>query len=62
MRKYKPWRRRSRKTSNKIMFRFEIWANSNIPEEELSKTKNFYGQEFGCTGIFVKDIKEPTKK
>jgi len=46
----------------KIMFRFEIWANCNIPEEEISKTKVFYGKEFGCSGIYVKDIKEPGKK
>ena len=46
----------------KTMFRFEIWANCNIPEEEISKTKVFYGKEFGCSGIYVKDIKEPGKK
>ena len=40
----------------KTMFRFEIWANKNMPQDEIIKSKLFYGKEFGCTGIFVKDI------
>ena len=40
---------------------FEMWFNSNIPEDEISKTKEFYGKEFGCSGIFVKTIKVPIK-
>ena len=40
----------------KTMFRFEIWANKNMPHDEIIKSKLFYGKEFGCTGIFVKDI------
>ena len=43
--------------TKKIMFRFEIWANKKIPEEEINKSKIFYGNEFGCRGIFVKNIK-----
>ena len=42
--------------SKKTMFRFEIWVNKNIPEEEINKSKEFYGKEFGCSGIFVKKI------
>ena len=38
------------------MFRFEIWANKNMPTEEIAKSKEFYGKEFGCSGISVKDI------
>jgi hypothetical protein len=38
------------------MFRFEIWINKNIPEDEINKSKEFYGKEFGCSGIFVKKI------
>jgi hypothetical protein len=45
----------------KVILRFEIWFNSNIPEDEISKTKEFYGKEFGCSGIFVKTIKVPVK-
>ena len=40
----------------KTMFRFEIWANKYMPQDEISKSKTFYGIEFGCPGIFVKDI------
>jgi len=40
----------------KTMFRFEIWANKNMPTEEIAKSKEFYGKEFGCSGISVKDI------
>ena len=39
-----------------IMFRIEIWANKNMPQDEIMKSKVFYGKEFGCPGIFVKDI------
>ena len=42
--------------SKKTMFRFEIWVNKNIPEEEINKSKEFYGKEFGCSGLFVKRI------
>lgn len=45
----------------KIIFRFEIWFNCNIPEAEINETKVFYGKEFGCSGIFVKNIKVPVK-
>ena len=38
------------------MFRYEIWANKNMPQDEIIKSKLFYGKEFGCPGIFVKDI------
>ena len=40
----------------KTMFRFEIWANKYMPQDEISKSKTFYGIGFGCPGIFVKDI------
>ena len=42
--------------TKKNMFRFEIWINKNIPEDEINKSKEFYGKEFGCSGIFVKKI------
>ena len=42
--------------SKKTMFRFEIWVNKNIPEEEINKSKEYYGKEFGCSGLFVKRI------
>ena len=45
----------------KIIFRFEIWFNCNIPEAEINETKVFYGKEFGCSGIFVRNIKVPVK-
>ncbi len=42
--------------SKKTMFRFELWVNKNIPENEISKMKEFYGKEYGCSGISVKNI------
>jgi hypothetical protein len=27
-----------------------------MPQDKISKSKTFYGIEFGCSGIFVKDI------
>ena len=42
--------------TKKNMFRFEIWINKNIHEDEINKSKEFYGKEFGCSGIFVKKI------
>ena len=47
------------KTSSgkKTMFRFEIWINKKMSENEILKSKEFYGKEFGCPGISVKDIK-----
>ncbi len=42
--------------SKKTMFRFELWVNKDIPENEISKMKEFYGKEYGCSGISVKNI------
>ena len=42
--------------SKKTMFRFELWVNKDIPENEISKMKEFYGKEYGCSGISVKKI------
>ena len=44
--------------NNKLMisFKFEIWANSNMQENELSELKNFCMKEFGCQGT-IKPIK-----
>ena len=50
-----------KKKKKKIIFRFEIWFNCNIPEAEINETKVFYGKEFGCSGIFVRNIKVPVK-
>lgn len=41
----------------RIMFRFEVWTNKNITEEELTSLKEYLGKNFGCAGISVKDIK-----
>ena len=41
----------------RIMFRFEVWTNKNITEEELTSLKEYLGKTFGCAGISVKDIK-----
>ena len=41
----------------RIMFRFEVWTNKNITEEELTSLKEYLGKNFGCSGISVKDIK-----
>ena len=40
----------------KVIFRFEIWFSSNLPENIVDKTKIKYGEEFGCSGIQVKSI------
>ena len=40
----------------RIMFRFEVWTNKNITEEELTSLKEYLGKNFGCAGISVKDI------
>ena len=45
----------------KIIFRFEIWLNSQFPNSEKEKIKVIYGKEFGCSGAFIKDIKVPVK-
>ena len=44
--------------NNKLMisFKFEIWANSNMKENELNELKNFCTKEFGCQGT-IKPIK-----
>ena len=44
--------------NNKLMisFKFEIWANSNMQENELNELKNFCMKEFGCQGT-IKPIK-----
>ena len=41
----------------RIMFRFEVWTNKNITDEELTSLKEYLGKNFGCGGISVKDIK-----
>ena len=33
-----------------VMFKFEIWANKNMKEEELEEIKQFLFKEFGCQG------------
>ena len=40
----------------RIMFRFEVWTNKNITEDELASLKEYLGKNFGCSGISVKDI------
>ena len=43
---------------NKIMisFKYEIWTNSNMKEDELNELKNYCTKEFGCQGT-IKPIK-----
>ena len=40
----------------KILFRFEIWFNAELPEESVKEIKEKYGKEFGCPGISMKPI------
>lgn len=40
----------------KVIFRFEIWFSSELPENVVDQTKTKYGEEFGCSGIQVKKI------
>ena len=40
------------------MFRFEIWVNKNLPEDEVKKFKDLYEKEFGYSKFFVKRIKK----
>ena len=40
----------------KVIFRFEIWFSSELPENVVDQTKTKYGKEFGCPGIQVKSI------
>jgi hypothetical protein len=40
------------------MFRFEIWVNKNLPEDEVKKCKDLYEKEFGYSKFFVKRIKK----
>ena len=44
--------------NNKLMisFKFEIWANNDMKENELTELKNFCTKEFGCQGT-IKPIK-----
>ena len=40
----------------KIIFRFEVWVNSNISDEEVEILKKELSTTFGCSGIMVKPI------
>ena len=33
-----------------VMFKFEIWVNKNMKEEELEEIKKLLSKEFGCLG------------
>ena len=44
--------------NKKSMFRFEIWVNKNLPEDEVKQCKELYEKEFGNSIIFVKRIKK----
>ncbi len=44
--------------NKKSMFRFEIWVNKNLPEDEVKKCKDLYEKEFGYSKFFVKRIKK----
>ena len=33
-----------------VMFKFEIWVNKNMKEEELEEIKKILSKEFGCLG------------
>ena len=39
-----------------ISFKYEIWTNSNMKEDELNELKNYCTKEFGCQGT-IKPIK-----
>ncbi len=41
---------------NMISFKYEIWANSNMKEDELNNLKSYCTKEFGCQGT-IKPIK-----
>ena len=32
------------------MFKFEIWVNNSMKEEELEEIKQLLAKEFGCQG------------
>jgi hypothetical protein len=40
-----------------IMFRFEIWLNKEIDEENLKKLVEYLKKELGCEVVEIKDIK-----
>ena len=40
-----------------IMFRFEIWLNKEINEENLKKLVEYLKKELGCEVVEIKDIK-----
>ena len=41
-----------------IIFKFEVWVNSLMKEQkEFDELKSFLSKNFGCSGIFIKDIK-----
>ena len=40
----------------KIIFRFEVWVNSGISDEEVEILKKELSTTFGCSGIMVKSI------
>ena len=40
-----------------IMFRFEIWLNKDINEENLKKLVEYLKKELGCEVVEIKDIK-----
>ena len=39
-----------------IIFRFEIWVNSEMEEKKAEELKSFLSENFGCTGITIKPI------
>ena len=40
----------------KIIFRFEVWANASITDEQINTLKDFLAENFGCSGITIKTV------
>lgn len=40
----------------RIIFRFEVWVNKDISDEEIEVVKKFLSDEYGCSGIRIKSI------
>lgn len=41
----------------KIIFRFEIWMNPNLPSNKVEELKNKLAKDYGCSGITIKEMK-----
>ena len=42
--------------SKSIIFKFEVWANSSLKQNDLDQLKGFLSKEFGCQSIEVRKI------